>query len=482
MKADIIAFYPYSYSANTYHGMIQEMISERYYVVDYVDLKKGIFQPKDIDAIYLNWIEDIMNEDDKNLILDSIAIGVKVYWVFHNRVSHDRIKEKLCRENIVFLIQNVSAVIVLSMKSINYLYEYCPDLVESKVHFLPHQEYIGNYGVLEDKELKNYLCTEKFVFGCLGNMRPDKNIELLIRAFKRFSNNQNCNLLIVGGADNQEYLKSLKRLKGNNTNILIIPNRIPDYMMNFYVQLIDVVLLPYDLKSCMNSGVMLLAFSNARTVISSNISMAEEFSDKLIYKYTYLDEDDHIKKISRQMEIAYTDGKESVKRKGMLLYEEVNNKNSKELVKSKLYEILGDFSLNQNQSEEREKLLKEYRDKDIWRMRYVMADTWLRNVLSENNFIDKLKENSTKRVAIYGYGKYGKMLYSELLRKGVPVTCIIDQKADNIHEGVSVVTLDNVKEKLDIVIVTTVLADVNLVKRHCCKLNGSCYVISLKDI
>ena len=89
MKNNIIAFYPYSYSANTYHGMIQEMLAEKYFVVDYNDLKKGIFQLEDIDAIYLNWIEDAMNDSDKELIVNAVAAGSKVYLVFHNRVIID---------------------------------------------------------------------------------------------------------------------------------------------------------------------------------------------------------------------------------------------------------------------------------------------------------------------------------------------------------------------------------------------------------
>ena len=482
MKNNIIAFYPYSYNSNTYIGMIRDMIAEKYSVVDYNDLKKGIISLEQVDAIYLNWIEDGMNDEDRKLIIDSINAGIKVYWVFHNRVSHDSNKESTSKENIVFLIKNVSDIIVLSNASIKYLYEYVSDVKEDKIHYLPHQEYIGKYGVLEDKALKNEVSGAELIFGCLGNIRQDKNIELLIKAFKSFSGNRKCKLLIIGGTNNRDYLNSLEKLIGDNENTCLIASRIPDYMMNFYVQLTDIVLLPYDLKSCMNSGVMLLAFTNKRTVISSNISMAEEFSNELLYKYAYRNEEEHVDKILEQMEKAYADGKAVIRRKGETLYKEIIDKNSKELVQRKLYEIFGDFSLCQNHSEERKSLIKEYKDKEVWRMRYAMADAWLQNVLSENSFIDTLKENGTKKIAIYGYGKYGKLLYSELRKKEVPVACIIDQNAANIHESISAYTLDEVKEKLDIVIVTTVLVDLDLIKEHCWKLNDNCYVISLKDI
>ena len=55
-KNHILAYYPYSYNASGYHGLIQKIISEKFYVIDYNDLKKEIFLLHDIDAVYLNWI------------------------------------------------------------------------------------------------------------------------------------------------------------------------------------------------------------------------------------------------------------------------------------------------------------------------------------------------------------------------------------------------------------------------------------------
>lgn len=482
MKSNIIAFYPYSYATNIYHGMIQEMISERYSVVDYNDLKNGIIQPEEIDAIYLNWIEDVMDDYDKELIVRSLSVGVMVFWTFHNRVSHNLEKEKECRENILFLIKNSTKIIVISNESVRYLYEYTQDLEESKVHYLPHPEYVGNYGGFEDKELKIKMSEAECVFGCIGSIRPDKNIDLLIKAFNLFSFTQNCVLLIIGESVSEEYLGYLMKLKGENEHIVLISTWIPDYMMNFYIQLTDVILLPYNLNTSMNSGIMLLAFTNKRTVITSNISMAEEFDSELLYKYSYFNETEHIKELVAQMEKVYAEGRKVVRKKGTLLYKDIINHNSKDIVKNRLYQILGTFTLQKNQVEVRKKLLNAYKDKDLWRIRYAIADAWLRNVLSGKDFLERLRENSDKKIAIYGYGKYGKMLYSEIVKKGLHVACIIDQKADEIHENVIAYTLENLKEKLDIVIVTAAAADINQIRKCCCSLNSRCYVISLKDV
>lgn len=482
MKTGVIAFYPYSFDTNAHHGMIQEMISEKYFVIDYKDLRNESFPLDDVAALYLNWIEDDMDMQDRKIITDASARGIRVYWVFHNRVSHNRQIEKQCRSNIIFLIKNVSDIIILSQASIQYLYEYAADLDENKIHYLAHQNYIGNYGALEDKQLKGRLDRTKFVFGCIGTIRPDKNIELTIKAFQQFSYNQDCALLIVGGSDSESYTETLKKMTGGAGNIFIIPNRIPDYMMNFYVQSADVILLPYDLKTCMNSGVMLLAFTNSRTVITSNISMAKEFDGRLLYKYSYDSEEEHINQLRLQMERAYTEGKEIIKEKGRLLFHEVSVNNAKEKVERELFRILEASSLCNQEVEKKEWLCMEYRDKNIWRMRYQILDAWVRDMVSGNRFIQRLKENRIEKIAILGYGRCGKMLFTEMERNGLKIACIIDRNAKNIHTKVMACTLEDLREALDIVIVTIAEADMKMVRKICCGLNANCYVLNLKDI
>lgn len=481
MKTNIIAFYPYTVNTHQYSGMIQQMISEKFFVVDYKDLRNGIFQLEDIDALYFNWIEEVMDHRDRNLIIDAMAYGIKVYWVFHNRVSHERRREQSCRDNIIFLIQHVSDIIILSHVSSGYLYEYVPNM-KADIHFLPHQEYIGNYGSIVNKELKESCAHSKFIFGCIGDIRHDKNIELTIETFQRFSNNQECTLFIAGRTYSEEYLDSLKKLKGDCKNILLISGRIPDYMMNFYVQIADVLLLPYDLRSCVNSGVMLLAFTNKRTIICSNISMAEEFDDKLLYKYSYDTVEEHAEKLLSKMEEVYNDGKETVRGKGALLYEEVVSHNSKELVKKELYKILENCTLGSNKSKLINAFYKEYRDKDLWRVRAAIADAWLQDVLSGYKFLKNLRDNGMEKIGIYGYGKYGRMLHAAMKEHGLRSVCVIDQNADRIHEKVTAYTLNALKEKLDVVIVTIAEVDVEMIRRRCRELNENCFVLSLKDI
>ena len=161
----------------------------------------------------------------------------------------------------------------------------------------------------------------------------------------------------------------------------MLPEHIPDYMMNFYVESADVLVLPYDIKTSMNSGVMLLAFTNKRTVIVSDICMTEEFNDGQFYRYSYADDEDHIVKLTAQMEKAYMDGRAAVRKKGESLYEEILKNNLKKNVKKGLYKILEELPARNIRQELVQILDKEYQDKELWRRRYTISDAWLRNVV-----------------------------------------------------------------------------------------------------
>ena len=72
--------------------------------------------------------------------------------------------------------------------------------------------------------------------------------------------------------------------------------------MESYMNIADVLVLPYNVESGMNSGVMLMAFSYKTTVIVSDIAMADEYDDNLIYKYSYDDKASHIENLAKKME------------------------------------------------------------------------------------------------------------------------------------------------------------------------------------
>ena len=249
-------------------------------------------------------------------------------------------------------------------------------------------------------------------------------------------------------------------------------------MMNFYMQSADVIVLPYDTNSCMNSGVLLLAFTNKRSVIVSDICMTNEFHTEMLYRYTYTDNENHITELLGQMERAYQDGKTVVREKGMELYAEILHNNTKEIVKKELFDILAGLRENSKKRNMLQMISALYSGRELWHRQYKIASAYIRNVFGKGAFIKHLKENKTKRIAIYGFGKCGRMLYKAMKKNGISVTCVIDQNARRIFGNAFAITLDDLREPLDIVVVT-VLADVAYIRASCQKYNADCYVFSL---
>ena len=344
-----LALLPCKGGSGDYQIQIKSILEEKYRVVDYFDILSGYYDLMSIDVIYLNWIEDGLDDYQKKLIIKARLLGKKVIWTFHNKVSHESKSVEKNIDNIRFLAKYSNKIIILSKKSINVIKQYCPKLNLKKLHYVPHPNFIGEYGNIyksdsvESNGFKkgNFsIGNDDFVFGCFGNIRPYKNIEMAISAFSELKL-PNSKLIIIGDAlGNNEYLDTLSQNIQKKDSVLIWDKSIYDFEMDYYMGLTDAVILPYKYRSSMNSGVMIAAFSCRRTTISSSIEMVDEFPRENMYTYDYKTDEEHLAALKESMLCAYNDGKKACHQKGLQMYEYVKNNNSKAKVRERLFSIL----------------------------------------------------------------------------------------------------------------------------------------------
>lgn len=434
----ILAISPYTRCETTYINNIQSMLESEYTVVDYKDAKRNIYPIDSISVIYLNWLENALGDDDKLYIKKAKAQGTRIVWVFHNRVPHDTKNIEKDVSNIKFLIDIADCICILSKGSRNALKEYSSTLDENKVVYLPHQDFKGMYGHIKNPVLDKIQENAEMVFACYGLIRPYKNIEIVIQAFNKFNKDKNCRLIIAGKPSDFEYVNELGKI-ALDESILFIPEYIPASMMGSYIECADVMIMPYDVKSAMNSGAMIMAFSYQRTVITANIFMADDFSPELIYKYSYADEEDHIKQLVNQMEKVYYDGREQVRRKGKLLFDILTENNAKDLVKEKLLNIVKNENVKFIKLPDDNTNIKEIvEEREVWKERFKLAEAYERMALAGKSIAQLLIDSNIKKTAIYGYGKYGKKLKKELENFGIEIQYIIDKNAGNISSNVPI--------------------------------------------
>lgn len=336
-----IAFHPYSGKTDSYIDIMHRMISNHCQTVDYLDCKADIYEKSDISVIYLNWIEDIMDDSDRLFLQKAAARGVRIVWVFHNKLPHDaRLQNDGKLADMRFLTQLADRIVIHSQESIAVLQAYDPGLKREKVHYLPHPDFIGRYyeyctgirsrlGVGEDEML----------FALYGNLKPYKNIELLIEAMEKLTD-LNCHLLAAGQAQDAGYAQELQRLTRKMENVTVLNGYISNLQMGSFLKAADVLVLPYDTTSGMNSGAMIMAFSYERTVVVSDIAMAHDFPEGLLYRYGYTSQEEHRSELIRQITCACDSGREINHEKGKELYRIVRKTCSVEIVETGLRKLL----------------------------------------------------------------------------------------------------------------------------------------------
>lgn len=445
---------PYTRCETTYINNIQSMLESVYTVVDYEDAKRKIYPLNSISVIYLNWIESHFGEDDKLFIQKAKNQGTRIVWVFHNKVPHDSKNIEKDVKNIKFLIDISDCICILSNGSRNILKEYDSALDERKIEYLPHQDFKGMFGHIKNPLLNAISKNGKLVFACYGLIRPYKNIDIIIKAFNEFNKNKKCKLIIAGKPADFDYVNELEKM-AEDDDIFFIPEYIPASMMGSYIECADVLIQPYDLESAMNSSAMIAAFSYAKTVITANISMADDYSSDLIYKYTYNNDEDHVKQLISQMEKVYRDGKERVRKKGELLANLLEEHNSKDIVKDRLLRIV--------ENKTKKTIYPDYNNTDfieiieereIWMERFRLAEMYERMALAGKNIARMLLDSDIKEIAIYGYGKYGKRLRKELENADIKIRFIIDEKADSLKANIQIYKFEDELPPIGNLIVT----------------------------
>ncbi len=149
---------------------------------------------------------------------------------------------------------------------------------EKAVFVIPHGNYIGVYPNeinREEARVRLGLPQNHFVYLCLGQMRPYKGLDALIRAFLE-NDAPDASLLLAGQINDADYAAHLQQLAGEHPNIRVIPRYIPGEEIQLYCNASDLCVLPY--RDATTSGAALLAFSFGKSIIAPAIGPFPELT------------------------------------------------------------------------------------------------------------------------------------------------------------------------------------------------------------
>ena len=104
---------------------------------------------------------------------------------------------------------------------------------------------------------------------------------------------------------------------------------------------------------------------------------------------------------------------------------------------------------------------KRLRDNEKCKRMFRVLSDWMTAREHGISISDYLKQFGIYNVAIYGFGHFGKHLFSELKKSDIKIRCIIDRNAKYIDTDIAIKTLDDEIEEVDAVVVA-ILKDSNV--------------------
>jgi len=256
-----------------------------------------------VKVVHLNWFESIKTSLDfyKKIVklLCLILAGKKIVWTMHNRTPH--IKKVFLLQKILLRVlkEKSKAIVIHSTATKELLYTESPRFAEKTVH-IPHPNYIGVYGT---KKKYQDFSREPLQLVFIGAIKPYKNIELLIDVVQEFDEEE-VNLTIAGKCYTSAYEETLLR-RIHKENILTNFQFLDDDQLIDTIKAHELVILPYDLRSSLNSGTVILAFSYSRSVICPQIgTVLDVKGQNHLLSYTYTSDDEHKKVLKASIERA----------------------------------------------------------------------------------------------------------------------------------------------------------------------------------
>src|SRR5690606_38709211 len=151
-------------------------------------------------------------------------------------------------------------------------------------------------------------------------------------------------LLIAGNPNSTAYRQKILNMAEDAGNINLRLEFISDTEIPLLIHQSDLLVLPYDLESSLNSGTVLLAFSYKRTVICPEIGTIGDLGpikDKVLH-YRYRTDEEHMKLLTDKIDEAIkmkNDNPLIFKRMGDKVYEHVKKSHAPDLIGERLIKL-----------------------------------------------------------------------------------------------------------------------------------------------
>ena len=240
---------------------------------------------RELRIVHFHWIEYIYLGDTRlatyrkficlvaTILLAKLA-HIKVVYTVHNVTPHG---DKYARLNILasrVMFALADAVHVHDNQSLRAIARR--HARTRNVFVIPHGNYTGVYPdecSREQARQRLKLPEGSFTYLFLGQIRPNKGIEDLIRAFRAMDDDR-ASLVVAGWAPQLAYGQQVKQACNGNHGVRVHAMFVPDGELQYFLKASDILVLPY--RQVTTSGAALLAFSFGKPIIAPGIGCFPE--------------------------------------------------------------------------------------------------------------------------------------------------------------------------------------------------------------
>ena len=305
-RQGLILLPPCTKDSNAYLKNLQATLAKDFDLYDVGDIRK---QPwlllTKVHIVYLNWIENDPGWRPFLQLLLLKLLGIRIVWTLHNKTPHHKTRPGWAAFFMQTLMRLSDAIVIHCRDSQKILSPSC----HHKTHYLPHGNYIGNYPPPRvDLRGKFNIPPDQLVLLSLGSLKRYKNVELLLEAFQTLPA-PDIHLIVAGAPESDAYARQLEQLV--HPRIHLDLRHIPDDEISAFFEVADVFVSPLDLRSSLNSGALILAFSYGKTVIAPRIGTLKDYAGQpdFFYAYDYETSEEHFSALRTAIQQAYNDWK-----------------------------------------------------------------------------------------------------------------------------------------------------------------------------
>jgi len=266
------------------HTLYSKMRDCGVFVIEHNRKRKKV---ADCDIFHFHWPEFFINRKSVFTAIKSMAQtfflidrmrqhGTKIVWTIHDLKPHEPHFPVLERRYWNGMARRLDGVIALTEGGLELAREKLPAIASIPSFVIPH----GHYRDVYPRTITRSEAREKLgvaqsnrVFASVGQLRPYKNIPILVRAFRGLDR-PDAALLISGNPISPEIEGEIRSAAGEDARIRLFLGWIEDEDLQLYFKAADLLVFPY--RDILNSGSALLGLSFDRPVLVPRLgAMAE---------------------------------------------------------------------------------------------------------------------------------------------------------------------------------------------------------------